>query len=731
MDDQVKVRGFRIEPGEIEAALETHDGVREAAVIVREDVAGDRRLVGYVVPAPESTVSAAEMRTHLQGRLPEYMVPSAFVVLDHFPLTPSGKVARRALPAPDASAEAADHIEPRTPAEEILAGIYAEVLRVDRVGANGDFFALGGHSLLATRVVSRVRQAFGIDLPLRTLFEAPTVAGIAERVQALRAAGGIAAPAIVPAVREGSLPLSFAQERLWFIDQLQPGSAAYNMPYALRMGSGVDLDVLARALTALVARHETLRTVFPTEDGVPVQRVLPPSPIVPETHDLRHLPADEREGAAARLARDEASAPFDLARGPLARARVVRLGDADALVLLTLHHIVSDGWSQDLLARDLSELYAAFAEDREPALPPLPVQYADYAVWQRGWLAGETLDEHLDYWRDALAGAPPLLELPTDRPRTAAPGARAETRSFVLSAEASEALRALSRREGATLFMTLLAAYQAVLSRWSGQDDVVVGTPVAGRSRIEVENLIGFFVNMLPLRTDLSGEPTFRALVQRVRETVLDAHAHEALPFEKLVDELQPERSLTHQPLFQVIFALQTEAREALRLGDAQSAAPAGGGEQAKFDLSLYAADRGERIAGSLVYRPDLFDGTTIERLAAHLQALLEQAAADPDARLSALRLAGEDERRLVLDEWNRTDVDFPRDATVHALFEAQAARTPDALALEWGVERLTYAELDARADRLARHLVRLGVEGNARVGVLLERGVEMVVCVL
>ncbi|MBV9108772.1 MAG: AMP-binding protein, partial [Gemmatimonadetes bacterium] len=731
VDDQVKVRGFRIEPGEVEAALQSHPSVRQAVVVVREDAPGDRRLVGYVVPAPDAEVGDAALRAHLAGRLPGYMVPGAFVVMDAFPLTPSGKVARRALPAPAVTASAGD-AAPRTPAEEIVAGIFATVLRVDGVGAHGDFFALGGHSLLATRVVSRIRQAFGVELPLRALFEAPTVAGLAARIEGLRRTGEASvAPPLVPVPRDGDLPLSFAQERLWFVDQLEPNSAAYNLPYALRVRGGLDAARLGDALTALVARHEALRTVFPAVDGAPVQRILPPSPLALREHDLRHLPAQERERAALRLAAAEAETPFDLANGPLVRAGVVRIDDDDVLLLLTLHHVASDGWSQDLLARDLTELYAALAEGRDANLPHLPVQYADFAVWQRAWVSGEVLDRHVAYWRHALAGAPPLLELPTDRPRTVAGGARAETRSFLLSAQASDGVRALARAEGATLFMTLLAGFQAVLGRWAGQDDVVVGTSVAGRGRLEVENLIGFFVNMLPLRADLSGDPGFRALVARVRNTVLEAHAHEELPFERLVDELQTERSLLHSPVFQVEFGVRTDAREALRLG-AADAAPAGeAGAQAKYDLSLYCAEQGGRIAGTLIYRAELFDGATMERMAGHLERFLAAASADPDAPLSSIALADGEERRRVVEAWNQTDFAFPGGVCAHELFEAQAARTPAALAVEWGGERLSYAELDARADALARRLVRRGVGPETRVGVLLERSLEMVVSVL
>ncbi|HEU0076107.1 MAG TPA: amino acid adenylation domain-containing protein, partial [Longimicrobiaceae bacterium] len=473
IDQQVKLRGFRIEPGEIEAALLEEPSVREAAVLAREDHPGERRLVGYVVAPGGDT---AGLREHLRKRLPEYMVPAAIVMLDSLPLTPNGKLDRRALPAPDA-ASAEVYVAPRTPAEEMLAGILGEVLRLERVGAEDNFFELGGHSLLATRVVSRVREAFGVELPLRALFEVPTVAGLAGRVEALLTGGEAKqAPPLVRVARDGSaLPLSFAQQRLWFIDQLEPGSAAYNMPHALRLRGRFDPAVLERAVTEVVRRHETLRTVFAVVDGEPVQVVRDASPVTLPVTDLRSLPAASREAEVRHLARDEAARPFDLAAGPLLRVSAVRLDEAEWGLLFTMHHIVSDGWSMGVLVREVSALYDALAEGREAGLPELPVQYADYAAWQRGWLAGETLEAKLGYWREKLAGAPPLLELPTDRPRPQVQHPRGASVRVDLPAEISAGLRALSRREGATAFMTLLAAWQLLLSRYSGQEDVSVG----------------------------------------------------------------------------------------------------------------------------------------------------------------------------------------------------------------------------------------------------------------
>ncbi|MEW5931882.1 MAG: condensation domain-containing protein, partial [Gemmatimonadota bacterium] len=562
VDQQAKIRGFRIEPGEVEAVLMGLPEVRETVVVVREDAPGEKRLAAYVVPAEGAEVTGSALRARLGERLPEYLVPGAVVVLEALPLNANGKVDRAALPAPQWGG-GTEHVAPRTAVEEVLAGIWAEVLRLERVGVEESFFDLGGHSLLATQVVSRARHAFGVEVPLRALFEAPTVAGLAARVEALRSAGVAAAPPIERVPRTGPLPLSFAQQRLWVVDRLDPGGATYNMPYALRLRGVLDMSALRAALDALVERHETLRTTFAEQDGRPVQVIQPPALVALTELDLRDRPGAEREPYAEHLAVEEALFPFDLARGPLLRCTLLRLGEDDHVLCFTMHHIVSDGWSMQVLVREVSALYAAFARGEEPRLPELPVQYADFAVWQRDWLSGETLEEQIGFWKTRLSGAPPVLEIPTDRPRGAGNSPYAARQPLQVPPETSRALRALSRREGTTLFMTLLAAWQGLLGRYAGQDDVVVGSAIAGRNRHEVEGLIGFFVNMLPLRADLSGDPSWTELLGRVRETALAAYDHQDLPFERLVEELAVERSLVHSPVFQVIFSLnRADARE-------------------------------------------------------------------------------------------------------------------------------------------------------------------------
>jgi amino acid adenylation domain-containing protein len=727
LDEQVKIRGFRIELGEIEARLAEHPEVREAVVLAREDVPGDRRLVAYVVGA----VEADALRAHLRQSLPEYMVPGAFVALDALPLTANGKLDRKALPAPELASAEDRYVAPRTPVEEVLAGIWAEVLRLERVGVTESFFDLGGHSLLATRLVSRVRVVFGVELALRALFEGPTVAELAKAVEEMRRAELPVLPPVVPIERTGALPLSFAQERLWFIDRLDPGSAVYNVPVAWRLGGSLDEAALERALGEIVRRHESLRTVFREVDGAPVQVIAPFGGFALPMEDLSGLSEADREAALGRLAAEEALQPFDLAAGPLIRAALLRLGAEDHVLLLSMHHIVSDGWSTGVLLREISTLYEAYREGRESPLPELAVQYADYAVWQREQLEGEALEQQLAYWRERLAGAPELLELPTDHPRPAMQTYRGETVPVELSIELLERLHALGRSEGATLYMTLLGAFQVLLSKYAGSEDVVVGSPIAGRTRGEVEELIGFFVNTLVLRSDLSGDPSFREVLRRVREATLGAYEHQEVPFEKLVAELQPERSLSHSPLFQVMFTLQNAGGGGGALPGLEVNGVGAVLEIAKFDLSLSLVATPEGLLGGLNYNTDLFERGTIERMLAHLERVLEQVAADADVSLSRLALTGPEERARVIVEWNRTERPYPRGVCVHDLFDTQVRERPDAVALAWGEESLSYAELDARANRLANHLVRLGVGPESRVGVLLERSVELIVSIL
>ena len=731
IDTQVKIGGYRIEPGEIEFVLSQHPAVRETVVVAREDVPGDKRLVAYIIALAEQRPTVDDLNDFLRTKLPNYMVPSIFVFLDSLPLTPNGKVDRRALPVPDQTRpELVEiYVAPRTQVEEMVAAIWAQVLGLEKVGIRDNFFDLGGQSLLATQVISRVREAFQFDVALSSLFKKPTVAGLAECIEESRKSETVQALPIIPMPRDGDLPLSFAQQRLWFLDQLEPNSSAYNFLSAQRLNGSLDIGALDQSLNEIVRRHEALRTTFSTVGGQPVQKISPSLSLPLTLVDLSHLPDSEREAEVGELSNEEAQRPFDLAHGPLVRATLLRLNDEDHVLLLTIHHIVSDGWSMGVLFRELSVLYEAFSNGNPSPLEELPVQYADFAQWQRNWLQGEVLEIQLGYWKTHLDNNP-TLQLLTDRPRPAVQSYRGATQSIALSRELIEALKTLSRQQGVTLFMTLLGAFQSLLYRYTGQDDVVVGSPIAGRNRTEIEGLIGFFVNNLVLRTDFSRNPTFKEILSRVREVALGAYAHQDVPFEKLVEALQPERNLSHSPLFQIMFAVENVPTQLLELsGLAVSPVDIKGGT-AKFDLQLSIADE-QAFKAKVQYNTDLFDALTITRLLGHFQTLLEGIVADPDQRISELPMLSEAEKRQLLIEWNDTRTSYPRDKCIHQLFEEQVERTPNATAVVFEDGQLTYRELNKRANQLAQYLRKLGVGPEVLVGICVERSLEIIIGLL
>ncbi|MEW6367291.1 MAG: non-ribosomal peptide synthase/polyketide synthase [Acidobacteriota bacterium] len=733
IDHQVKVRGFRIELGEIESVLGRHASVANVVAVVREDVPGDKRLVAYVVPRQDATVASGELREMLRESLPDYMMPAAFVMLDALPLTPNGKIDRRALPAPDQAAQDAGttYVAPRTPHEEVLAGIWAEVLRREGIGVHDDFFDLGGHSLLATQVVSRVRAAFQKELPLRSLFESPTIAGLAARLTGDESDLAAGIPPLVPMPREGRIPLSFAQERMWFLNQFDPGTSAYNLYRAVRLRGTLDLALLEQCVNEIIDRHEALRTRFIPIDGYPFQVVPPASRLPVPLRDLRDLPEPERDTIVMELLKEESQRPFDLAGGPLVRVTAFRLGAEDHFLLLTFHHIASDAWSIWGFIREMSVLYQAHLEGRPSPLPDLSVQYADFALWQREWLRGEALASQVSYWREKLQGAPPLLTLPTTHPRPPMQTFNGSRHTTVLSPALMAALKDLSRRNGATLFMTLLSGFSALLSKYSGQDDVPVGSPIANRNRSEIENLIGFFVNTLVFRTDVSGDPTFTELLSRVRETTMEGYLYQDVPFEKLVEELQPERDLSHPPLFQVMFIMQNVPQTTVELPGLTLDLLEVGSAASKFDLTLSVTEAEEGLYASYEYNTDLFDAAAIERMAGHFRVLLESIANRPESRISELPLMTLPEQERVLVEWNDTGREYRRERCMHELFEEQAARSPEATAIVFQDQALTYGELDARANQVANYLSARGAGPETLVGICIDRSLEMVVGLL
>ncbi len=645
VDNQVKLRGFRIEVGEVEAALEEHPAVKQGVVAAREDTPGNKRLVAYLVADRGQAPSASELNDFLREKLPPYMVPTAFVVLKEMPLTLNGKVNRAALPSPDSvrlesGAQAA--AAPRTPVEEVLAGIWEKVLELERVGVNDNFHELGGHSLIATRVLSRVREAFNIELPIRTIFEAPTVAEMAGRVEA---AMGAASPSVMPPIprveRGGELPLSFGQQSLWFKHQLDPASSLYNIPVALHTSGRLDIQALERSLNEIIGRHEALRTTFKAVHGRPVQVIAPAGRLEIPVIELQASGAEERRLEARRLAVEESRRPFDLERGLLMRATVLRLEEESQIVLFTMHHIISDGWSLGVLINEVAAFYNGFASGTPTALSALPVQYADYAAWQREWLRGEVLGTRLSYWKKQLEGALFRLDLPVKRPSPSAPTFAGVNLPIRLSAELTDGLKALGRAEGVTLYMTLLAAFETLLYRYSGQDDILVGSPIANRNMREVEGLIGYFINVLALRTDLSGNPTFRELLSRVRRVALGAYANQDIPVEKLIGELQLERELDGAGLFQAVFVLQNAPAAELKLTGLTLNSIEFPKTTTQSDLYLAMTDTGEGLLGALKYNVDLFERDVAERMVGDYEDLLAEVVGNPDCRLLDISARG------------------------------------------------------------------------------------------
>ncbi|MGQ6659117.1 amino acid adenylation domain-containing protein, partial [Serratia sp. IR-2025] len=720
-DQQVKIRGFRIECGEVEAQLSTDPRVRSVAVDAIDDGDGGKRLVAWVVPAPEAerATLATGLRQHLQARLPDYMVPVAYVWLEALPLTGNGKLDKRALPVPQVDAYVREaYAPPQGEAENLLAAIWRELLGVERVGRYDHFFELGGHSLMAVRLANRVQQA-GWQLPLQALFASPVLHVLA---QALEVAPAQEPLPILPVARDGELPLSFAQQRLWFLTQLEGMSETYHIPLALRLHGRLDRQALQHSLDALYARHESLRSRFITREDRPQVQILPANGLPLAFHDLRRHPAQ-----ADTLCRQAATQPFDLTQGPLVRAALIRLADEEHLFLLTCHHIVSDGWSTGILLRELGALYGAFRRGDADPLPLPTLQYPDYAAWQRRYLTPERLAAQAQYWRETLSDAPALLTLPTDRPRPTVQSFSGGEVPIAIDAELTQALRQFSRQHGGTLFMTVLAAWSLVLARMAGQQELVIGTPEANRGRLETESLVGFFVSTLALRIDLRDDPDLPTLLERVRHTVLAAQENRDLPFEQVVELVNPPRHLGYTPLFQVMLAWQDGSVRDIPLPGLQAELAGLEYSAAKFDLTLDLADTGEGISGTLNFATALFDRATAERYGVYLVQALRAMTLNSPRSVSHIDLLPLAEREHLLHGWNRTERDYPLDQTLAALFEQQVRRTPDATALVSGAESLSYAQLNARANRLAHALIARGVGPDSRVAVCAERGLHMV----
>ncbi len=733
IDQQVKIRGFRIELGEIEALLAQHPAVWESVVVIREDELDDKRLVAYVVPKVKQSSTAAELRQFLANQLPSYMVPNTFMMLESLPLTSNGKIDRRALPKPELDSTLLEKfVAPHTPIEEMLAQIWAQVLKVEQVSIYDNFFELGGHSLLATQLLSRIRNIFKVELPLRSLFTAATLAELAQEMGQLQQQSleKTSLP-ILPRARDAELPLSYGQQRLWFLDQFEPNSAIYNIPTALHLQGTLKVAALEQSLREIIHRHEALRTNFITVDGKPSQIIQTQTNWTFSVVEYQHLSTTEQEIATQKLAQQQLIQPFDLATEALIKATLVVLNKTEHVLLVYMHHVVSDGWSIGVFVQELAALYNAYSIGQPSSLAPLPIQYADFAIWQRQWLQGDILQSQLIYWQQQLADAPGLLSLPTDRPRPAVQSFAGAYQQFALSKQLTSGLIQLSQEQGVTLFMTLLAAYDTLLYRYTGVADILVGSPIANRDRSEIEGLIGFFVNTLVMRTNLSGDPSFCELLGRVREMAMDAYSHQDLPFEMLVEALQPERDLSHTPLFQVAFVLQNAPISQLELTGLTVSPLVVEGTTSRFDLTLSMQNTATGLVGLWEYNTDLFDGSTIERMTGHFMTLLEGIIANPEERISQLPLLTQVEQHQLLVEWNDTQVDYSQDQCIHQLFEEQVERTPDAVAVVYENQHITYRELNAKANQLAHYLQTLGVGPDVLVGLCVERSLETIVGIL
>ena len=745
IDHQVKIRGYRIELGEIEAVLAQHSTVKECVVLARSDQAGDATLAAYVVSENEQP-AVGDLQSWLRQRLPEYMVPAAFVFLDVLPLTPNGKVDRLALSAREDVRPHVDatFVAPRTPTEVALQKIWRETLDLDQIGVNDDFFQLGGHSLIATRVGSRVRERFAVELPIREIFASPTIAQLGALIDSANNDDSqLVLPRIPVAAREGELLLSFPQERVWFLEQLFPRNLAYNFQSTLRLKGALDVTALQRSLDEIVRRHEIFRTTFPSVDGHPVQVIHEQFSVTLPIIDVSSFPESEREAEAKRRIDYELRQPFTVTQLPLIRWVLVRVADEDHILVHIEHHLVHDGWSFNVFLNELIKLYTAFASGQPPQLAQLPIQFADFAQWQRQWLSGEVAEKQLRYWREKLQGSPPTMELPTDRPRPAVQSFRGTSRRVELPIELCESLRAASREHGVTLFMMLFGIFQILLERYTNQEEFVLGSGIANRRWPETETMIGMLVNTVALRADTSGDPTIPELLQRVRETTIEAYANQDLPFEMVVDSLQSQRDLSRNPLFQVMFNFHDASLIELKLpGLSLDLVEVVSNGSAKFDLNVIVIPRSEQQVGSgsrraaegitLIweYNVDLFDETTIQKMAECYRLLLEQVARDSQRRISSYHLTSETERQQLLFEWNKTRTAYP-EKSIAELFAAQVEQHGAAIAVKCDGEELSYAELNRRANQLAHYLRAHGAVPETCVGICVERSVDMIVGLL
>ena len=739
IDNQVKIRGFRIELGEIEAVLNNYVYIKEAKVTSKKDKQGCQQLVAYIILDNKQILCqkiSQEIREYLQHKLPAYMIPYVFVPLEYFPLTPNGKINYSAFPEPDVSTFQSNYIAPRTPTEEIIANIWVQVLDIKNVGINDNFFEVGGHSLLGTQIISRIRDSLNIEIPLKLFFDFPTIAKLAEHIESRKSLNisGLS-PIIEPRKKQKQLPLSFAQERLWFLTKLEPKRTDYNMPFILEIKGLLNIVALEKSINTIIERHEILRTNFSSIDGKPTQIINKDINFKLSIDDLRN----KKETQANKIVNQFTERPFDLAKGLLFSVKLLQLDTKVYWLIFNIHHIIFDGWSYEILQKELFTLYQAYGQEKIPELGQIPIQYADFSLWQRHWFTEQNLASQLNYWKEQLKGTLPILQLPTDFPRPSLQTYQADSYSWHLSSELTTKIKSFCQQAGVTLFMTFLTVFKLLLSRYTAEKDVIVGTPIASRNRTEIENLIGFFINTVALRTNLAGNPSFQELLSRVRQVTLDGYSHQDLPFEKLVQELKPERNLSYNPIFQVWFNMINLPRKRVKCDGLQFKSIPVFDTMAKFDISFYLEEENQEIKLKFVYNKLLFKSSTIEGMSRHFQTLLEQVIIAPENNIASFSLLSEKECYQLTHQVNKVTptnsfLNFPKtdiEQSIPSRFEEQVKKYPDKIAVQSKDNQYTYQKLNTEANKIAKSLLNLGIDKQAKVALFFDHNVSMIAAML
>jgi len=736
-DYQIKLRGFRIELGEIENAISEFKNIKDSVVVVKDDTNGDKRLIAYFLQKGNSIIDTIKLREFVSGRTPDYMIPSAFIRMDQFPLTPNGKIDRKCLPEPDQGeiqkSLELDYIAPRNPTEKIIAGIWSEILAIEKIGIKHNFFLLGGHSLLATQVISRIKTELKVNLPLRFIFEKPTVSDLTSEVEKIKlTSNGQEEEKMVPRAIQENIPLSFAQERLWFLDQIEPNSPFYNMPESYRIKGIIDLNILETCFNDIIIRHESLRTFFISEDGNPYQSIQDSYKLEIPLIDLSNLPLTERDEESKVIIEEESKTPIPISKVPLFRIKIIKYDENDHIFLMTIHHIISDDWSTKVIIKELTALYQSYQQRTKLIIPPLKIQYADYSIWQREWLKDERLQTHIDYWKNQLTGIPTLLELPTDHSRPNVQTFNGDYITFNIPSSVTSSIASISSEENVTSFMLLLTAFKLLLYKLSGQEDICVGTPSANRNREEIEPLVGFFVNTLALRTNCSGSLTFQELISIIKETTLGAYAHQDLPFETIVDSINPERNLSHSPIFQVMFVYQNAAGKTMDGSSELSITPIDShSKTSKFDLTLFVVDTGDSVGGAFEYNTDIYEKSTIENFVDYYIKILSDGLEHKNTTLSEFELITKNAQRELIRHLNKNDVMPVHNKLLPHQISDVAEKYQSFIAVECDSKQYTFNDFEKQSNKFANYLISIGIKSEHIVGICIPRSYNLIVALV